>query len=171
MEKCTTDLEREQQVPLISLLILEKIVSTSRDVQVANLNKDDGLDLLINKLKKRYLKDRKAADYFAYEKCELFRCPAKMSIAEYLNGLERLYYDIQRYRATIVELNYENMKKQLKATHDGSSLNSSDRFDIKLELTYLAEEKDKYTFYGNNYNNAQGRYNSNKGRGNNNGGK
>ena len=120
---------------------------------MVDLNKDDGLDLLINKMKKLCTKDSKAAAYLAYEKFELFKRPAEMSIVNYLNESKRLYYDIRRYemtslsavltyrvlknanlsndkqqltRATIAELSYENMKKHLKAIHDSSSLNSSD---------------------------------------------
>ena len=47
----------------------------------------------------------------------------------------------QPARATNAELTYENMKKQLKAIHDSSSLNSSNGFDIKLELAYFAQRK------------------------------
>lgn len=186
----------KRQAPVIYLSLSEKIRSTCTDVQVAYLNKDDGLDLLINKMKKLYVKDTNAAAYLVYEKSELFKRPSEMSTADYLDEFERLYYDTQRYgmtlslavlaymalkrsnlfnekqfaRVMILQLTYENMKKRLNAIHDSSSLNQSDGFDIKSESIYLAEEKDGHNFYENNYNNALGRYN-NRGRGNNNGGK
>ena len=47
--KCITDLKKKKQVLVIYLSLPEKIRSTYRDVQVADLHKDDGLDLLINK--------------------------------------------------------------------------------------------------------------------------
>ena len=156
--KCVTDLEKKQQGPVIDLSLPDKIRNSCGDVTVPELNKDDGLNLLINKLEKLYVKDSKASAYLAYEKFESFQCPTDMNIIDYLNEFERLYYDIQRYemtlpsgvlayqvlksanltpekqelaRATITELTYENMKKQLKAIHDSSSSNSIDSFEIK----------------------------------------
>ena len=65
------------------------------------MNKDDGLNLLINKLEKLYVKDSKASAYLAYEKFEFFRRPTDMNIIDYLNKFERLYYDIQRHEITL----------------------------------------------------------------------
>ena len=137
------------------------------------MNKDDGLNWLINKLEKLYVKNSKASAYLAYEKFESFQRPTDMNIIGYLNKFERLYYDVQRYgmtlpsgvlaywvlisanltperqqlaRATITELIYENMKKQLKAICDSSSSNSIDRFDIKSEQAFVNETKDEHTF-------------------------
>ena len=78
----------------------EKVRSTWRNVQAADLNKD-GLDLLINKMTKLYVEDSKAAAHIASEKFELFKHPAKMSIVDYLNEFEKLYYDIQRHEMTL----------------------------------------------------------------------
>ena len=88
MEKGLTDLEKKQQGPVIYLLRPEKIRSTWRNVQVADLNKD-GLDLLINKMTKLYVEDSKAAAHITSEKFELFKHPAKMSIVDYLNEFEK----------------------------------------------------------------------------------
>ena len=88
MEKGLTDLEKKQQGPVIYLLRPEKIRSTWRNVQVADLNKD-GLDLLINKMTKLYVEDSKAAAHITSEKSELFKHPAKMSIVDYLNEFEK----------------------------------------------------------------------------------
>ena len=159
------------------------------------MNKDNGLNLLINKLEKLYVKDSKASAYLAYKKFEFFQRPTDMNIIDYLNKFERLFYDIQRYEitlpsgvlaywvlksanltpekqqlawATITELTYENMKKQLKAIHDSSSSNSVDSSEIKSEPTFVNETKDEHIFYGNSSNN-RGRFNSK--RGYNNGGK
>ena len=110
---------------------------------MARLSKDNDLELLVNKMKKLHVKDTKVAAYLAHEKSELFKRSAKMNIVDYPNEFERLYYDIQRYemtlpsavsvysvlqgcqfikpettnsRVTILELTYENMKKQLDLT-------------------------------------------------------
>ena len=184
--KCVTDLEKKQQGPAIYFSLSDKIMNSCSDVTVPELNKDDGLNLLINKLEKLYVKDSKASAYLAYEKFASFQCPTDMNIIDYLNEFERLYYDIQRYemtlpsgvlayrvlisanltpekqrlaRATITEMTYENMKKQLKAIHDSSSSNSIDSFDIKSEQAFVNETKDEHTFYGNSSSNW-GRFNS-----------
>ena len=53
-------------------------------------------------------------------------------------------------RATITELNYENMRKQLKAIHDSSSVSTGNSFEIKAEPTYLNDRKDEPVYYANN---------------------
>ena len=59
--KWVTDLEKKQQGPIIYLSLPDKIRNSCRDVTVSELNKDDGLNLLINKLEKLYVKDSKAS--------------------------------------------------------------------------------------------------------------
>ena len=115
----------------------DKVRNSCRNISITNLNKDDGLDTLINNLERLYLKDKKALAYLAYEKFESFQRPTEMNIIDYSNEFERLYYEIQQHemtlptavlayrvlksanissekqqlaRATITELNYENMK-------------------------------------------------------------
>ena len=91
-------------------------------------------------------------------------------IIDYVNKFERLHYEIQQYkmtlptavlaycvsqnvnksyekqqlpRATIAELNDKNMKKQLKAIHDSSSVSAENSFEIKSEPTYVTDMKDE----------------------------
>ena len=187
--KCVTDLDKKQQGPVIYLSLPDKISNSCRDVTVSELNKDDGLNLGTNKLEKLHIKDNKASAYLAYEKSESFQRPRDMNIIDYLNEFERLYYDIQRHemtlpsgvlayrvlksanstpekkqlaRATTTEFTYENMKKQLKATHDSSSSNLIDSFEIKSEPTFANKVKDERNFYGNSSRNW-GRFNSKTG--------
>ena len=149
---------REKATRTFYLSLPQKIRNSCRDVTVSEFNKDDSLNLLINKVEKLYVKDSKASAYLAYEKFESFQHPTDMNIINYLNEFERHYYDGQRYemtlpsgvfvyqvlksnnltpekqqlaRATITELTYQNMKKQFKAIHDSSSGNSIDSFEIK----------------------------------------
>ena len=108
-----------------------------------------------------------------------------MNMIVYINEIERLYYENQRYemtlptavlacrvlksvnisnekrqlaRATITELNYENMKKQLKAIHDRSSVSTENSFEIKSEPTYVTDMKDEPNYIGNN--STTGRFNN-----------
>ena len=155
----------------------DKVRNSCRNISITDLNKDCGLDTLINNLERLYLKDKKAPAYLAYEKFESFQRPTEMNVIGYINEFERLYHEIQRYemtlptailayrvlksanisnekqqlaRATITELNYENMKKQLKATHDSPSVSTENSFEIKSEPTYVTDMKDEPVYYGNN---------------------
>ena len=75
----------------------DKVWNSCRNVIVTDLNKDDGLDTLINNLERHYAKDEKASAYLAYEKFESFQRPTEMNIIDYINEFERLHYEIQRY--------------------------------------------------------------------------
>ena len=115
-------------------------------------------------------------------------------IIDYVNKFERLHYEIQQYkmtlptavlaycvsknvnksyekqqlpRATIAELNDKNMKKQLKAIHDSSSVSAENSFEIKSEPTYVTDMKDEPACYGNN--STRGRFNNYKRRNRNSG--
>ena len=67
----------------------------------------------------------------------------------------------QLARATIYELTYESMKKQLKTIHDSSPIGSSKNIDSKSEPIYILETSKSRTFYDNNVNNTRGQFNSN----------
>ena len=108
-----------------------------------------------------------------------------MNIIDYINEFERLYYEIQRYemtlptavlgycvlksanisnekqqsaRAAMAELNYENMKKRLKAINDSSSFSAENSFEIKSEPTYVTDMKAEPVYYANN--SSRGRFNA-----------
>ena len=56
-----------------------------------------------------------------------------------------LTYEKQRLaRATLVDLTYDNMKQQLKPIYNISSIQSENSFQIKSELSYLAETKSEH---------------------------
>ena len=167
IRECVTDIGKKQQGPVIYLSLSDKVRSACSDIAVADLNKDDGLNILINKLE-TYVKDKKASTYIAYDRFETFQRPSDMNITDYLNEFERLYHEIQRFkmsllsvvlayrvlkssnlsnekqqlaRATLTDLTYEIMKKQLKAIEDNSSIQLENSFQIKSEPSYLAETK------------------------------
>ena len=70
-----TDLEKDKQGPAIYLSLDEKIRKTCSDIKVKDLNSDDGVDILINKLKSLFAKDSNQAAYLAYDKFETFKRP------------------------------------------------------------------------------------------------
>ena len=88
-----TNIEK-QLCPVIYLSLAGKARSARRDTAVADLKKDDGLNVLINKLETLYVKDKKASPNIAYERLETFQHPSDMNITDYLNEFERLYNEI-----------------------------------------------------------------------------
>ena len=96
--RCVTGLDKKQQGPIIYLSLPEKIKQSCRDLKIPALNNDNGLDLLVDKLEKLYVKDSKTTTYLAYEKFESFQRPVNMTIQDYLNEFERLYNDIMRFK-------------------------------------------------------------------------
>ena len=79
----------------------DKVGNRCRNISVTDLNKEDGLDILINNLERLYVKDKKASAYLAYEQFESFQRPTEMNIIDYINEFERLYYEIQLYEMTL----------------------------------------------------------------------
>ena len=98
----------------------------------------------------------------AYENFENFTRPEGMSILDYINKFDQLYEVIKKYkmelpdrvlayrllksantskekqqlaRATLTELTFDNMRKQLKAIHESAS----DLYDIQTELPIKVE--------------------------------
>ena len=160
--QCLTDLEKDKQGPAIYLSLDEKIRKTCSDIKVKDLNSDDGVDILINKLKSLFAKDSNQAAYLAYDKFETFKRPIDMNIVDFINEFERLYNNIKKYemelptgvlayrllksadisedkqqlaRATLSEFSYECMKRQLKAIYDNLSQEISSA-PVKVEPTY-----------------------------------
>ena len=83
--ECVTDNDKKQQRPVIYLSLPDKVTSACIEIAVADLNKDDGLNILINKLETLYVKYKKASAYIAYERFETFQRPSDMNITDHLN--------------------------------------------------------------------------------------
>ena len=157
-----TDLEKDKQGPAIYLSLDETIRKTCSDIKVKDLNSDDGVDILINKLKSLFAKDSNQAAYLAYDKFETFKRPIDMNIVDFINEFERLYNNIKKFemelptgvltyrllksadisedkqqlaRATLSEFSYECMKRPLKAIYDNLNQEISSA-PVKVEPTY-----------------------------------
>ena len=55
--QCVTDLEKKKQGAVVYLSLTDKIRKSCNDISVRDLNKDDGLDILVKKIKSLYAKD------------------------------------------------------------------------------------------------------------------
>ena len=75
----------------------EKIRKTCSNIKVKDLNSENGVDILVNKLKSLFAKDINEAAYLAYDKFEIFKRPIDMSMVDFINELERLYNNIKKY--------------------------------------------------------------------------
>ena len=129
------------------------------------MNSDDDVDILLCKLKSLFAKDINQAAFTAHDKFEMFKRPANMDIADFINEFERLYNNIKKYdmelstrmlayrllksvdisedkqqlaRATMSSFSYDDMKKQLKAIYDNLRTNeiNGSTTEIKVETTY-----------------------------------
>ena len=67
------------------------------DISVSSLNSDNGLVILLGKIKNLYAKGIPSLTYMAYDKFETFSRPVDMIILDYLNEFEQLYNQIQCY--------------------------------------------------------------------------
>ena len=162
--QCVTDIEEKKQGPVVYLCLPDKIRKSCNDISASDLNKDNGLNTLITKIKALYAKDINALAYMAYDQFENFKRPDEMAIVDYINEFERLndkicQFDIvlptgvlaykvlnnanvssekkQLIRA-IVSLTYESMKKQLKAIYDRSANSSANELvDVKVSQCFM----------------------------------
>ena len=61
------------------------------------MNSDDGVDILLCKLKSIFAKDINQAVFIAHVKFEIFKRPVNMNIVDFINEFERLYNNIKKY--------------------------------------------------------------------------
>ena len=55
--QCLKDLEKKKQIPVVYLHLTDKIRKNCSYILVSDLNKDDGLDTLVRRIKSLYAKD------------------------------------------------------------------------------------------------------------------
>ena len=126
---------------------------------------ENGVDAIINRLKRICKKDKTLQNYMALENFETFRRPENMKISDYFNKFEQLYNKTKSYRtqmsenvlayrllksANLSELNKQMVKgtttdlklnlikEQLKKMLE-ESLPSIEKCSIKAEDTFYAQ--------------------------------
>ena len=95
--QCVTDIEEKKQGLVVYISLPDKIRKSCGDIKVSDLNKDDGLTVLITKIKSLYAKDINALAYMAYDQFENFKRLYEMSIVDYINEFERLNNKIRQF--------------------------------------------------------------------------
>ena len=94
---CLTALDKDKQGPTIYLSLDEKIRKICSDIKLKDLNSDNGVDILVNKLKSLFTKDINQAAYLAYDKFETFKRHIDMSMVDFINEFETFYKNIRKY--------------------------------------------------------------------------
>ena len=116
-----TSLEKEKQALAIFLSLEGKARETELEVEVDDLNKDDGVEKVLAQLDNLFLKDKLQLAYTSYDNFEKFRRPSDMSMADYVAEFERLYNKSKVYEMVLPEgiLAYKFLNNaNLSDTHD-----------------------------------------------------
>ena len=95
--QCLTDLDKDKQGPAIYLSLGEKIRKTCSDIKVRDINSEDGVDILVNKLKSIFPKYINQAAYLAYDKSETFKRHIDINMVDFINEFERLHNNTKKY--------------------------------------------------------------------------
>lgn len=136
-----THLEKKKLGAALFLSLDGSTRDAAHEVQLAELNGDNGIDVLLTKLDGLFLTNQDNAAFEAYDAFERHQRPSDMHIFEYINSFERLYQKAKHFklelpdgvlayrllrsanlsdaheqlvRATLASLTYVNMKDQLK---------------------------------------------------------
>ena len=196
--QCVTDLDKKKQGPAIYLSLSEKIRQSCSDVAVSDLSDERGVEVLTAKLKKMYAIDSNTLAFMAYDKFETFQRPRDMNMIDYINEFDKRYNKIRTYkmdlptavlayrllksanismekqqlvRATLRDLTFDTMKKQLKAIHESCGDNLGVDVSVKVESdVYLAQNQEdvekvhygKSSYRGRNQWRGRGSYRGNR---------
>ena len=137
--------DKKEQGPAVALTLEGRAKAAVLELDIAELNEDDGLSNLIAKLDGLFLKDENQRIYAAYEEFETYSRPNDMSIDNFISDFERLYNKINAYkielpdpvlayrvlksanlsqakmelvRATLTAMTYREMLSQLRKLED-----------------------------------------------------
>ena len=94
--QCVTDLEVKKQGPAIYLALEGPARQACSNIEVKELHSENGVKIIIEKLKSLYAKDVNQAAFMAYETFENFTRPEGMSILDYINKFDQLYEVIRK---------------------------------------------------------------------------
>ena len=82
----------------ITLRFLKNYTKTNLELTIEQLNADEGLATLIEKLDSLFPKDENQRTNVAYEEFESYSRPTEMSIDNYISDFERLYNKVKAYK-------------------------------------------------------------------------
>ena len=134
-------IDKKELAPALALSLEGRARQAALELDIEELNKDNGLEVLLKQLDGLYLKDINQRTYAVYSEFEKYKRPAGTNINDFVNDFERKYNKVQAkeitlpdsvlaYRlldsanlpqnkvelvmATLPELKYKDMLKQLR---------------------------------------------------------
>ena len=157
------------------LSLEDKVLDAVLEMDESDIIKENGVDFIIEYLNRLFKKDSTVIKYQTLEAFMTFKRPSNMSIQAYLNEFDKRLFktksygtvmsdDILAYRllksanlssfheelvkATILDLQYNIMKDQLKKTFSDASRQIPTKSDeiIKTEEAFMAEEINHLSF-------------------------
>ena len=111
--------DKKEQGPAVALTLDGRAKAAVLEMEITDLNADDGLAKLITKLDGLFLKDENQRIYVAYEEFETYSRPADMSIDNFISDFERLYNKIKAYKIELPDpvLAYRVLKRRASISH------------------------------------------------------
>ena len=153
--KTCCKLEKKEQGPALVLSLQGKAREAALELEVDEMNADDGIDKVVAKLDGLYLKDENQRKYVSLKTYEQYTRDKNQSIDSYINGFERLYNKVKSYgivlpdfaiayrflenanleqskmdlvRSNLSEMTYSTVKTQMRKLED-VALGSGSCFD------------------------------------------
>ena len=147
---------------------MERQKKLSRELSVADIITDDGIQVIINKLDQLFKKDDSQSAYLAYSEFENFKRPTSMPMKDFIAKFEvlnatirgremilpdgvlayRLLHsanlndeEMRLCRATLPELKYATMKTQLLKIFGDEAVQKIEHTEIKDEPVFFTNER------------------------------
>ena len=137
--------DKKEMAPAVTLSLKGSAREAAREMSIADLNADDGLDKLITKLDGLYLKDEKQRKYVAIKSFEKFTRSSSQTLDDYINEFERYYNKIKTHGVNLPDdfvayrlLESANLK-QSKSELVRTTLNNLAYNDMKTQLRKLED--------------------------------
>ena len=177
--------DKKEQAPAVVLSLEGRAREAALELEITDLNADDGLDKLVKQLDGLFLKDEHQRMYVAYAEFEKYQRASDMSIDTYISDFERLYNRVKAHqielpdpvlayrvlesanlpkqqteliRTTITKLEYKAMKTQLRKLEDVAVSAST---GVNTGMTIKEEPVD--TLYGYSRGRSRGARNNYRG--------
>ena len=177
-----TDLSKSKQGPAVYLSLTGKAREAVRDIKAAQLNIEDGLQVIIQKLDAVFLKDSASRSFLTFQNFYQYRRGSGDDFETFIVKFEQLYHQVTEFkmvlpegvqaffllvasnlssemeklvRVTVTELTYENMRGQIKKIF-GSNCGGD---DSTLSLPVKDECLFGYSRGGYGYRGGRGRFN------------
>ena len=134
--KEVTSLDKSKQALALVLSLEGEAQDAALQIESTDLSKDEGVDILLNRLDKLYTKDVLSEKYAALEAFETYRRPATLSIRDFMTEFDKRYFKIKSLSTTMSDdlLAYRLLK--------AANLSSNHEQLVKATVTDLNYDQD-----------------------------